>query len=847
VASRRRIALIVALGVLVGVTLATFEGGMPLSVPPPPPPPPVIVVRNGASVADPDVAEEKPANVPWPDEPATAAPRQPEPARTKPPTAEPMDSPDWPMPNTLSARGAWVWVQCSGADDLSIGTAAAHLLAAAVELDLNVMFCGEDLSGVPAAGRDRAARLPAGARRLFDGGAARDARAYLEQIARFAFNVTACRHVLLLNRGIDVGGAAWPSAPSASAVTATLRQMLSYQSTEYAATPRLVQRRRGRDATIFTHGRDFHEVAGGRYTLSTRLNGAAEKNGASRVSAPVACASGVVLVARTMLMRAVAAAVTAWDASPAEWQLPKRTAQSTHTVMDVALAALRLPAVQAVPVSMFITVLPRWERAWATYSGFALNMSRGGDSLSGLNALLPRAMTFDASRGRDARRGNTAAEAAVAKNVSLLWEIHEDVMCLGCNGFTVEATNSILAVQSRLQTRAVVWPHCWCPGLLPYHQHTLAQTVHAKAGSGDETFGDTPEAARRTEIWVSHAPLGMKLRASFPYLSARRKRPLAIEHSQRPAYVVSRIMVEVDRVSRTWALEMNGSDLDEVWVPAQFLKDGFYRSGVKRSKPIFVVPDGIDHHAYDPAVVEPSLLIAGDERYKGHYKFFSNFKWHLPKGYDILLKAYFMTFTKADKVVLFIKTFLFGELGDRQHSRELAEARVKDYIENTLRCRADDMPAYVLLVQPLPVDEMRGLYRAADCFVLPTRGEGWGLPFQEAMAMGLPTIGTNWGGNIQFMNATNSLLIDLEGLEDAADPNAPLLPANDTSNRMKPHRARPSLFHTAQLMRWAFDNREKARAIGAVAREHIVRYFSLEAHAQCVMDRVADIQRRDLS
>jgi glycosyltransferase involved in cell wall biosynthesis len=37
-------------------------------------------------------------------------------------------------------------------------------------------------------------------------------------------------------------------------------------------------------------------------------------------------------------------------------------------------------------------------------------------------------------------------------------------------------------------------------------------------------------------------------------------------------------------------------------------------------------------------------------------------------------------------------------------------------------------------------------YKAGDAVVLPTRGEGWGRPQVEAMAMGLPVISTNWSG-----------------------------------------------------------------------------------------------------
>lgn len=36
---------------------------------------------------------------------------------------------------------------------------------------------------------------------------------------------------------------------------------------------------------------------------------------------------------------------------------------------------------------------------------------------------------------------------------------------------------------------------------------------------------------------------------------------------------------------------------------------------------------------------------------------------------------------------------------------------------------------------------MPRLYKAADAFVLPSRGEGWGRPHVEAMSMALPVIG----------------------------------------------------------------------------------------------------------
>ena len=57
---------------------------------------------------------------------------------------------------------------------------------------------------------------------------------------------------------------------------------------------------------------------------------------------------------------------------------------------------------------------------------------------------------------------------------------------------------------------------------------------------------------------------------------------------------------------------------------------------------------------------------------------------------------------------------------------------------------------------------MPRLYAAADAYVLPTRGEGWGRPYMEAMAMGLPTIGSRWSGNLEFMHDGNAWLVDGE-------------------------------------------------------------------------------------
>jgi len=74
---------------------------------------------------------------------------------------------------------------------------------------------------------------------------------------------------------------------------------------------------------------------------------------------------------------------------------------------------------------------------------------------------------------------------------------------------------------------------------------------------------------------------------------------------------------------------------------------------------------------FDPAV-EPLDFVQAFGRsdvQPGDFKFLSVFKWETRKGWDILLKAYFLEFTRQDNVILILKTNAYH--ADRPFSEDI--------------------------------------------------------------------------------------------------------------------------------------------------------------------------------
>ncbi len=251
-----------------------------------------------------------------------------------------------------------------------------------------------------------------------------------------------------------------------------------------------------------------------------------------------------------------------------------------------------------------------------------------------------------------------------------------------------------------------------------------------------------------------------------------------------PGYKIGFTMLEVDGLPADWVAQCNR--MDEIWTPSSWGAETFELAGVRR--PIHVMPLG-----YDPQQFNKDTPA---RRASERFTFVSVFEWGERKGPDVLLRAYTRAFRRRDDVLLILRINNFD--GNVDVAQQIA----------ALRLPSDAPPIAILYNQQL--DHLGELFRSADCLVLPTRGEGWGMPILEAMACGLPVIATNWSAQTDFFHAGVGFPLNVRALVPA-DAKCPFY--------LGWRWAEPDGDHLVELMRYVASNPADARRRGLLAAQ----------------------------
>lgn len=283
---------------------------------------------------------------------------------------------------------------------------------------------------------------------------------------------------------------------------------------------------------------------------------------------------------------------------------------------------------------------------------------------------------------------------------------------------------------------------------------------------------------------------------------------------------------ETSRTPKGWLSNMN--KFDAICVPSQHNKRALQNSGVK--VPIFIVPHGVNTVEFHPKNKKLTL-----PRAAGKFTFVSVFGFQHRKNPEGLLRAYWEEFSSKDNVILVIKTNGYAAY----ENEKWIQQKIWQY-KKRLGIRKDTAPV-VIIGKRFSEKQLKGLYTLADAFVLPTRGEGVGLPFLEALASGVPVIATGWGGQTDFLTHNNSFLIPFK----LKNPSISMNSRHAISRKFR-HLfaqkgqlwAEPDLHSLKKIMRKAYDNPGLCKAKGLQGRRDM---FQLSwDHAGKLMKRAVE-------
>lgn len=264
---------------------------------------------------------------------------------------------------------------------------------------------------------------------------------------------------------------------------------------------------------------------------------------------------------------------------------------------------------------------------------------------------------------------------------------------------------------------------------------------------------------------------------------------------------------ELDTIPAAWP-SFDGL-FDEIWTPTTFVAEAMR---TRFALPVFALPHSV-------SIPNVEMVSRADYGIRADH-FVFGFMFDLCSEIDRknpfgLIRAFRRAFAPSDKATLLIKT-----------------VRADFDPEAFAQLEAAGRDANVCIVNELTSRERTfGFLEMCDAYVSLHRSEGFGLTLAEAMVLNKPVIATGYSGNLDFMNADNSWLVDYELVPVAAGGVI----------YQRGQWAAPSEEHAAKLMREVFDDPKAATALADRVRQDVVGQLSPAAVGAKMKARLTEI------
>jgi GT2 family glycosyltransferase/glycosyltransferase involved in cell wall biosynthesis len=262
-------------------------------------------------------------------------------------------------------------------------------------------------------------------------------------------------------------------------------------------------------------------------------------------------------------------------------------------------------------------------------------------------------------------------------------------------------------------------------------------------------------------------------------------------------------MLEVDGIPADWVHRCNS--MDEIWVPSTWVREVFIASGVL--VPVRVLPGPINTHVFHPKI-RPFRVTPGT------FRILSVFDWGERKAPEILLEACGRLAREWPDLELVLRT----------------GSTTFDYVSVIAHYAAKYGLKIEVLSKSIPEYLVPSLYRSAHVFTLPSRGEGCGYPYLEAMAAGLPVVGTDCSAMADYLDETTGYPVRWSAVP--AEALCPLYHGRRW--------AEPDVDHLVERIREARKDIESGANADRVrqARDRMEKRYSYEAVAATFRDLI---------
>ncbi|MFH1441766.1 MAG: glycosyltransferase [Candidatus Omnitrophota bacterium] len=271
-----------------------------------------------------------------------------------------------------------------------------------------------------------------------------------------------------------------------------------------------------------------------------------------------------------------------------------------------------------------------------------------------------------------------------------------------------------------------------------------------------------------------------------------------------------------------WVWELNNfpdkweksfSYCDEIWTPSKF---AYKAISMKSPIPVKVIPHAVEIKTIKQVKREYFSLQENEFIFLFMFDFFSYFERKNPLA---IIKAFKQAFSANDNIRLVIKcsNSAFAPHSFRKMKKE------------------SEMMKISILDKYLYRDEINALLLHCNAYVSLHRSEGFGLTMAEAMYLGKPVIATNYSGNLDFMNSNNSYLVNYK-IKEIQKNSGPYTKGNIW--------AEPSIEHATELMRYVYENKAKAEAMGNIAASDIKKNLNFSKIGNEMKNRIEQIYNR---